>query len=74
MATFLQQVDVDSTTPSQQVSSALRNAGDSMLAAVDYHSNRFELSEQFDQNTGFNRSVSNLTRSYAVFLSAVATR
>ena len=73
-ATFLEQVGVDGSTASAQVSSALRNAGDSMLAAVIYHSNRFELSEQFDQNTGFERSVSTLTWSYAAFLSAVAAR
>jgi glucoamylase len=73
-ATFLDQVGVDSTTSPSQVSSALRSAGDSILAAVIYHSNRFELSEQFDQGTGFERSVSNLTWSYAAFLSAVAVR
>ncbi len=73
-ATFLSQVNVSSTTPSAQVSSALRTAGDSILAAIIYHSNRFELSEQFDQGSGFEKSVSNLTWSYAAFLSAVAAR
>jgi glucoamylase len=73
-ATFLTQVGVDATTAPAQVSSALRSAGDSMLAAIVYHSNRLELSEQFDQNTGFERCVSNLTWSYAAFLSAVDAR
>ena len=39
-----------------------------------YHSNRFELSEQFDQGTGLERSVANLTWSYVAFLAAVAAR
>jgi glucoamylase len=73
-ATFLNQVGVNSTMASRQVSSALRGAGDIILAAIIYHSNRFELSEQFDQSTGFERSVSNLTWSYAAFVSAVGAR
>ncbi|MGO9972710.1 MAG: glycoside hydrolase family 15 protein [Solirubrobacteraceae bacterium] len=73
-ATFLSQVGINATTRASQASSALRSAGDSMLAAIIYHSNRFELSEQFDQNSGFERSVSNLTWSYAAFISAVAVR
>lgn len=72
--TFLDQVGVAPGTAPSEVSSALRSAGDSVLAAVIYHSNRFELSEQFDQGTGFERSVANLTWSYAAFLSAVAAR
>jgi glucoamylase len=71
---FLDQVGVNAATASPDVSSALRSAGDSMLAAVIYHSNRFELSEQFDQGTGFERSVANLTWSYAAFLTAAAAR
>ncbi len=73
-AAFLDQVGVNATTAPSEVSSALRSAGDSMLAAIIYHSNRFELSEQFDQGTGFERSVANLTWSYAAFLSAAAAR
>lgn len=71
---FLQQVGVDATNTPADVVAALRNAGDSMLNAVIYHSNYLELSEQFDQATGFERSVCNLTWSYASFLSAVAAR
>jgi glucoamylase len=33
-----------------------------------------ELSEQFDATTGYEKSVSNLSRSYASFLSAVRAR
>jgi glucoamylase len=72
--TFFDQVGVNPTAAPSDVASALRSAGDGMLAAVTYHSNRFELSEQFDQSTGFERSVANLTWSYAAFLSAVAAR
>jgi glucoamylase len=72
--TFLSQVGVSSTSTAQAATSALNNAGDQMLQAVLYHSNRYELSEQFDQSSGYEISVSNLTWSYAAFLSAVAAR
>ena len=42
-----------------------------MLQAVVFHSEHFELSEQFDATTGYEKSVSNLSWSYASFLSAV---
>ena len=42
-----------------------------MLAAVLYHSDHLELSEQFDRDSGYEKSVRNLTWSYAAFLSAV---
>jgi glucoamylase len=71
---FLTQAGASATDPSAGVVIALRQAGDSMLNAVVYHSNRFELSEQFDQATGYERSVSNLTWSYAAFLSALIAR
>ena len=45
-----------------------------MLQAVVFHSDHFELSEQFDAVTGFEKSVSNLSWSYAAFLSAVRAR
>jgi glucoamylase len=72
--TFLAQVGVSATVASDQVVAALRSAGDSMLNAIIYHSNNLELSEQFDQSTGYEKSVSNLTWSYAAFLSAVGAR
>ena len=39
--------------------------------AAAFHSDDLELSEQFDATTGFEKSVSNLSWSYASFLSAV---
>ncbi len=73
-APFLQQIGVSATDPPSQVANALRAAGDSMLNAVVYHSNSLELSEQFDQGSGYERSVTNLTWSYASFLLALAAR
>ena len=49
-------------------------AGDQMLQAIIFHSDHLELSEQFDANTGYEKSVSNLSWSYASFLSAVRAR
>ncbi|MDX6342023.1 MAG: glucoamylase [Trebonia sp.] len=73
-ATFLSQVGVTPATPPLDAAVALRSAGDAMLRAIVYHSDHFELSEQFDAVTGFEKSVSNLSWSYAAFLSAVRAR
>jgi glucoamylase len=73
-AMFLSQVNVSAADPPTTVAAALRAAGDSMLNAVIHHSNCFELSEQFDQATGYEQSVSSLTWSYAAFLLAVGAR
>jgi glucoamylase len=56
------------------VATALRSAGDKMLQAVLFHSDHYRLSEQFDGTTGYEESVSDLTWSYAAYLSAVRTR
>ena len=64
-------VDRDET---QAVAAALTGAGDAMLRAVVFHSDHLELSEQFDGTTGYEKSVRNLTWSYAAFLSAVRAR
>jgi glucoamylase len=72
--TFLNQISLSSTSTAGDALSKLQAAGDSMLQAVLYHSNRYELSEQFDQSSGYEISVSNLTWSYAAYLSAVAAR
>ena len=45
-----------------------------MLPALIFHSDHLELSEQFDRTTGFEKSVANLTWSYAAFLSAIRAR
>ncbi len=72
--TFLDQLDLSPTSTPSDAVVALRAAGDRMLQAVLYHSNGYELSEQFDQSSGYEISVSNLTWSYAAFLSAIAAR
>jgi glucoamylase len=74
-APFLAQAGITAATASPpDAAAALRAAGDSMLQAIVFHSDHFELSEQFDATTGFEKSVSNLSWSYAAFLSAVRAR
>ena len=73
-ATFLGQIGIDSATASADAVAKLRNAGDAMLQALIRHSDHLELSEQFDGTTGYEKSVRNLTWSYAAFLSAVRAR
>ncbi|MFY9807385.1 MAG: hypothetical protein WAK86_08965 [Pseudonocardiaceae bacterium] len=58
----------------QPVVDALRTAGDKSLQAVIYHSDRFRPSEQFDAVTGYEKSVQDLTWSYAAYLSAARER
>jgi glucoamylase len=72
--TFFSQIGVTPATAVADVISKLQDAGDAMLAAVIYHSDYLELSEQFDGVTGYEKSVRNLTWSYAAFLSAVRAR
>jgi glucoamylase len=72
--TFFSQIGVTPATPVADVVSKLLDAGDAMLAAVIYHSDHLELSEQFDGITGYEKSVRNLSWSYAAFLSAVRAR
>jgi glucoamylase len=73
-APFLAQVGVTSATAPLAAATALRAAGDAMLGAIIYHSDHFELSEQFDAFTGYEKSVSNLSWSYAAYLSAIRAR
>ncbi len=73
-ASFFSQVGVTSATEPLAAAAALRAAGDAMLQAIIYHSDHLELSEQFDAVTGFEKSVSNLSWSYAAFVSAVRAR
>jgi glucoamylase len=73
-AAFLSQAGVTAATDPRQAAASLRAAGDAMLQAIVYHSGHFELSEQFDAVTGFEKSVSSLSWSYAAFLSAVRAR
>ncbi len=71
---FFGQVGITPATSAADAVTALRNAGDAMLQAVIYHSDNLELSEQFDGTTGYEKSVRDLTWSYAAFLSAVRRR
>jgi glucoamylase len=74
-APFFAQIGVDASTAAPlDAAAALRAAADQMLQAVLFHSDHFELSEQFDAVTGYEKSVSNLSWSYAAFLSAVRAR
>jgi glucoamylase len=73
-AAFFTQIGVSSSTPPAAAATALQTAGDEMLQAVIFHSDHLELSEQFDAWTGYEKSVSNLSWSYASFLSAVRAR
>ena len=73
-APFLAQVGLTSSSAPLDAAAALRSAGDAMLQAIVYHSDHLELSEQFDAVTGYEKSVSNLSWSYAAFLSAIRAR
>jgi glucoamylase len=73
-AGFFTPVGVDASTTPAAAAAALQAAGDQMLQAVIFHSDNLELSEQFDAATGYEKSVSNLSWSYASFLSAVRAR
>jgi glucoamylase len=71
---FFSQVGISGDTAPGEAAASLRNAGDAMLQAVVYHSDNLELSEQFDGTSGYEKSVRDLTWSYAAFLSAVRAK
>jgi glucoamylase len=73
-AEFFGQVGIGSSTTAAQAATALDGAADAMLQAVIVHSDNLELSEQFDGTTGYEKSVQDLTWSYAAFLSAVRAK
>jgi glucoamylase len=76
-AAFFTQVDLDEPTVNaggESVSNALITAADKMLRAIMFHSAEGHLSEQFDKVSGYEKSVEDLTWSYASFMSAVRTR
>lgn len=58
----------------KQVIGLLGDAAEKMIRDVVYHSDHLELSEQFDRYNGFEKSVRNLTWSYASYLSAMRVR
>jgi len=71
---FFEPLGINTGTKSDEAVSILRNAADAMLRAILFHSDRYELSEQFDGTSGYEKSVHNLTWSYASFLSALRAR
>ncbi|WP_112264199.1 glycoside hydrolase family 15 protein [Lentzea terrae] len=73
-APFFAQSGIDSSTAPVVAAAGLVATGDAMVRAVVYHSDHLELSEQFDGTTGYERSVHNLTWSYAAYLSALRAR
>jgi glucoamylase len=73
-AGFFTQVGVEAQTTPSTAAAALRDAGDKMLQAIVFHSDHLELSEQFDATSGYEKSVRNLSWSYASFLSAVRAK
>ena len=73
-APFFTQAGISAASSPSDAAAALDLAGDAMLHAVVYHSDNLELSEQFDGWSGYEKSVRNLTWSYAAFLSAVRAR
>src|SRR6266571_4091536 len=72
-APFFAQSGIVSSTAAA-AAAALVATGDAMVRAVVYHSDNLEISEQFDGMTGYERSVHNLTWSYASYLSAMRAR
>lgn len=73
-APFFADLAISAATPPADAVAMLRASADAMLRAIVYHSDQYELSEQFDGTTGYEKSVRNLTWSYAAFLSAVRAR
>jgi len=71
---FFAQVGIGPGTRPDDAVILLGSAADAMLRAVVYHSDDLELSEQFDGTSGYEKSVRDLTWSYAAFLSAVRAK
>ena len=73
-AGFFSQLGIDASATPAAAAAALETAADQMLQAIIFHSDHFELSEQFDATTGYEKSVTNLSWSYAAFLSAIRAK
>jgi glucoamylase len=71
---FFAQVGISGGQSADDAAAALHDAGDAMLRAVVFHSDHYELSEQYDGDSGFEKSVRDLTWSYAAFLSALRAK
>jgi glucoamylase len=72
--TFFSQIEVNASITPAAAAAALQGAGDQMPQVLVFHSDHFELSEQFDATTGYEKSVSNLSWRYASLLSAVRAK
>ncbi|BFU92368.1 MAG: glucoamylase [Nitrospira sp.] len=72
--TFFEPLGINARTKVAAAAAMLRNAADAMLRAILFHSDHYELSEQFDGASGYEKSVHNLTWSYAALLSALRAR
>jgi glucoamylase len=73
-ADFFSQIGIGQNTTPANAAARLQAAGDKMLQAIVFHSDHLELSEQLDRDTGYEKSVRDLTWSYAAFISAARTR
>ena len=73
-ADFFGQIGIIASTSPGQAVTLLQAAADKMLNALVFHSDHLELSEQFDKDSGFEKSVRDLTWSYASFLAAVRAK
>jgi glucoamylase len=71
---FFDQAEVPADADPEQAAARLRDTGDRILKALIRHSDHLALSEQFDADSGYEKSVHDLTWSYAAFLSAVRAR
>jgi glucoamylase len=71
---FFSLIGINASTPWSEAVASLQSAGDRMLYAITFHSDHLELSEQFDGTSGYEKSVRDLTWSYAAFLSAVRAK
>jgi glucoamylase len=71
---FLKSKGIGAQTSPADAAMNLIGAGDRMLDAVLRHADHLHLSEQFDRYSGYQKSVRDLTWSYASFASAARAR
>jgi glucoamylase len=73
-APFFADLQIDPGSDAPTAAGGLCLAGDRILKSLVRHSDHLALSEQFDASTGYEKSVRDLSWSYAAFLSAVRAR
>jgi glucoamylase len=71
---FYQSMGIEAQTSPVDAANSLIAAGDRMLDAVLRHADHLHLSEEFDRYDGYEKSVRDLTWSYASFASAARAR